>query len=383
MLIYILLVLFLIVTAVIFLLNHKTKSKFLFVACAFISLFLISALRSPQIGADTKGYITLFNTLKTFDIPDILNTELYFEKGYLIFNYFIHYFSSDSRLLLLISSFIIIFSIARLIYKNSVSVFLSFYLFITMAYFYSSMNILRQYIAVAILTWSYDLVKQRKPLLFLASVVLASSFHNTAIVFLIVYFFPLIKFSFKKVFMVISLALIFSLFIGPAMEIITKSVPQYADYLSYLDSNKVASFFNALVLIVVLLLGLIIKYRERNESKNVFLKTYLLNNQVEQKGTSKEKDITKQEDETLLFYIILAATTISIMSFKMSILARVAEYFAFYSILYIPLLIQKIKNPHIKNMIFLSVVLFAFLYNGTIFLFRPEWYQVTPYKFFK
>ena len=72
-----------------------------------------------------------------------------------------------------------------LIYKYSNSVWMSVFLFYSLGYFGASMNTIRQCIAMTIIFLAYHFILENKIKLFLISVILATTFHKTAIVFLV------------------------------------------------------------------------------------------------------------------------------------------------------------------------------------------------------
>ncbi|WP_419876219.1 EpsG family protein [Candidatus Pristimantibacillus sp. PTI5] len=383
MLIYIILLLILFMAAIIFLFNKKTKNRFIFLLFAFVPTFLISAFRSYNVGADTLAYVVLFDELKRMSIQEILNWNIYFETGYLIFNHIIQYFTMNNQAILIVTSLIIISSVFLLIYKYSVSLFFSVYLFITLAFYYNSMNIIRQYIAIAILTYSLSLVKKRKLVPFIIVVFLASLFHSSALIFSIVYLFPLIKFSNRIVLIAIFTSGICTLFLSPLMEWVLMKVPQYQMHMSYMDSNEVASLFKTLILLSILLIGLAVKYHESQNSLLEIKRSTDLRDTIKEKTLNTKKVVIKNSDENILSLIMLFAVLFSLLSIRMSILSRVSEYFAIYSVLYLPNAINKIKSKDIRTSIIILVVFFTLLYNAIIFIYRPEWYQVTPYSLFK
>ena len=167
------------------------KQKKIFLFCTFSLFFALSALRSVNIGNDTSDYKLLFENLKFMPVE---NFTWRFETGYLYFNKFIQIFFENSQSLFVISAFIVCLGYAMLINKFSKIVWLSVYLFFTLRYFDLSMNILRQSLAMVILFLGfYILIKEKNILYFIILVFLASLFHNTAIVFLVVAILKKIK----------------------------------------------------------------------------------------------------------------------------------------------------------------------------------------------
>ena len=118
---------------------------------------------------------------------------------------------SDQSFLIITSLFITI-SFTSFFYKYSSNVGFSFYLHLTIGLFIITMSALRQSVAICFILFAIDFVVQRKFLLFLIFVYIASTFHFSAICFLPVYFCYNIKLvSYKKIilFFILLLGLLF------------------------------------------------------------------------------------------------------------------------------------------------------------------------------
>ncbi|WP_397427719.1 EpsG family protein [Priestia megaterium] len=371
MLIYIMMLLIITICAMC-MYNLKNKQRFfLYFACTI--LFIVSALRDVTVGSDTVSYINTFNFVRDAPISQSLN--LYFEKGYIIYNYIISRFFSSPQSLLIISSFITVMLIGRFIYKNSRNAYLSIYLFITLMFYYSSMNTLRQYIAVSIVVFGYEYVKERKFIRYLFCIIIASFFHTTASMAIFIYFLYKLKFSFKKVvlFCVSTLAIYF-MFV-PLFNFIINLFPRYTSYETRLDSNNLASYISMVVYILILFLGLIFRYYNVKEKEGT---------PKSLRKSNKRNVLEKEESnsKSILTYIILITVLLTFLSIRLNILARANIYFSIFSIIYIPNILKEIKDKNLRTLwIYIIVILFG-LYNLIIFLYRPDWHRVVPYNFF-
>ncbi|QWU15125.1 EpsG family protein [Paenibacillus sophorae] len=352
----------------------KKNAKKIFVLLSFTQLFIISAFRGVNIGVDTKTYISYFYNIRFIDFTNLKNIPL--EKGYVLLNYFLHFFSHSGMILLIVVSFITIGLIMAFIYKHSQIIWLSVYLFITLMYFYSSMNIMRQYLAISILLFGITYVRKQKFIPFLVTVILASLFHFTSIVFIIVYLFPRIKFNYKNIIFTFVLGIGIFFFLEPILFFLIKTFPQYSGYISYFESNKIGSILNFLMIFIVFMFSLIFLKRKKINISVDNNGNFGISNENVNEGAA----IYTSEDK-LLIYIILTAVIISLLSIRMSILGRVTDYFSIFLIIYIPNFIMKIKYGKLRSLVVLAIMLSSMLYNLIIFLYKPEWYGVTPYSF--
>ena len=156
------------------------QGKTVFVAC-FVVLGLLAALRSPIVGNDTKEYIRIFE-----DCQEMIDNETRFELGYLYYNLLIHNISNNYQLLFIITSFFIFttFGIFTWHYSDRPKLALLFFFILV---FPSTVNTIRQCMATCILLYSLVFILKRRLFIFILLVVIASFFHITSLLFLVVY----------------------------------------------------------------------------------------------------------------------------------------------------------------------------------------------------
>jgi len=110
---------------------------------------------------------------------------------------------------MIITSFIILLLFFREFKKYSPYIWLSVLMFITVGQFYTSFNIIRQIIAVAIIFSGSKYLYERNLSKYIFIVLLASTFHKTSIIMILFYFILNFKFNINK--LVITL---FALFVS-------------------------------------------------------------------------------------------------------------------------------------------------------------------------
>lgn len=206
------------------------KQRAIFVCLnSFLGLWLIQALRADTIGLDLVNYIPMFNDSA---LPSASEGV---EKGFGVFNYLIHnYISTDYNVYLSIVSLMILLPFTLVVDKYSKIPALSFIIFTSFVLYVFSFSALRQTIAIGITTWSFLYVEKKKLIPFVCLVLLASSFHATAIIFTIVY--PLCNYvKFTKKIYIIALA---------AMAVLTYSLSSFLDFLlPYIFEENRYSFY--------------------------------------------------------------------------------------------------------------------------------------------
>ena len=186
MAVYILLILL-----VLLLFAYRPKGKnSLILTCAL--LFVISAFRGYSVGTDTIHYVDIFNTITTRAHYKV------FELVWYYLNYLIYQSGLSVRYVLIISSAIIIYSFYKGIAFSSKNYLLSVLLFILFFYYFESMNITRQYMAIAIVFCSVCSFKEhatfRDWILYYAITCFAITCHTSAVIALFIpllYYIPL------------------------------------------------------------------------------------------------------------------------------------------------------------------------------------------------
>lgn len=156
--------------------------------------FLISALRSKYIGGDTLHYVRMFNTLTTQGIDKALT---YYDHDPIFgaFVWLIGRFTDSYTVLFTVVAALFCFSVWYYIYKHSKDPCLSVIFLLAFNLFQFSLTGMRQTIAIAFIIWAIIFLKQDKPIKAALFVVLASMFHLSALIFIIVIPLKLIKLS--------------------------------------------------------------------------------------------------------------------------------------------------------------------------------------------
>ena len=117
------------------------------------------------------------------------------EKGYMTYNYLLSYVTANRYIFILISSVFIFlsffFAFKKYVHSNPIYaliLFLGMFFFFTFTY-------LREVLAICISFWALKAVMERRFVFFLLIVVLAYTFHHSAILLTPIYFIPLRKWT--------------------------------------------------------------------------------------------------------------------------------------------------------------------------------------------
>lgn len=171
----------------------KNKRKLVFLAS--IQMAIILAFRSANVGADYGNYEMAFKYIA--DIPHFLDlikrlnlvsyaeltSQFKMESGWVMLNWLVSRLGFGYRFVMIVYAFFIMVSVGYFIYKYSYKPWLSFFIFSTLGMFEFCFVSVRQNIAMAILLWAFVFMEKKSYLKVVVALIIAYSFHHTAIIF--------------------------------------------------------------------------------------------------------------------------------------------------------------------------------------------------------
>lgn len=178
--IYSILVILLIALLFIFI-NDKES----YIRYSFILLFIVMGLRKAEvIGVDTtQSYYQTFLEIHDHPVTPSLNGNFLF---YSWMKFVSRISFGNYQWFIFLTSAFVMYSYARLFRKYSKNPSLSVFWFLGMLFYPFMFSALKQSIAMAILTYSFDFLVQKKWKLTVLTVVIAALFHFPALVFLMI-----------------------------------------------------------------------------------------------------------------------------------------------------------------------------------------------------
>lgn len=171
----------------------KKWKKILYLAVTFGFMWFLATFRDGM-GYDYQAYINIFIECSESSWGGMFQNMRY-EPGFLILTKLMTYFVGNTILMYGIYTALILAPVAVFLYRYSDNLWLSTYLFVALTFFATSMNFVRQSIAASIILWCYPFLKQKKIVPYMLLVLLACSFHYTAVIMVPVYFFAQIRLS--------------------------------------------------------------------------------------------------------------------------------------------------------------------------------------------
>lgn len=312
---------------------------------ASLSLICIVGLRKECMGIDLPGYLHSFDYLSRLSLSDAFQIDHFrnYEKGYIFFNALFGVFSSNEHAFLFSCVLLSFMPIAIFAYKNSPKFSLSIIVYLALPPFLLLFSGLRQSLAIGLCLLSFEFIKKRNFALFSILVVLAMSFHSSAILFFIAYPLYAIKLDMKGRWMsVFCLALVYVV-----------KVPVYFILARLLKESPSIDNNGAVLLMVFFLL--------------IYIFCFFYSRQ------------TKHENGLLnIFWVACFCQIFGSLNF---IAIRAGYYFMLALVPLLPLVLDDVDDMYEKVNLKI-VVLTCFVIAGIFFIYNGSWAQAYPHYWF-
>lgn len=309
----------------------------------FISICTISGLRY-NVGTDYQAYVDIFSNINSYDFS---NSQ--YEVGYVILNKLTRFITNNDQMIFIVTSFIILFFISRTVCKYSSRPEMSMFLFITLYFYYSSFNIVRQYIAIAIMFYGVRYILNRNFKRYIGCIIIALLFHTTAIYALPIYFLPNKRLNNKVLIKSIIISIGVLILINPIFKIITVVFPRYEYYGGGVLFNR-GTYRSIIIIGSIFFISYIYRYRIINIDKK----------------------------NNLYINAMFIAFIISIVGIKSVLFIRIVSYFSLYSILLIPNFIDIFEQKS-KPIVYLLIISISYIYCYILLSINDG--GVLPYMF--
>lgn len=304
--------------------KRNNKSYILIVS---LLLILLLGLRDLTVGIDTINYYAIFTRIQNIEFSQLFNGVSY-EYGYRLLQYVIGIIFKEYQLLLIVVAIIYIAAVSCHIYKYSEKPMISYILFILYGFYTFAFSTTRQTLAIAFILIAYEFMTRKKLFKFLIFVLIAASFHITALIFIPSYW--IIKFKLNKytlTFITLITALMFYFRTGIVLFLNSIARNEY----TFTETGGNLLF---LFMVISVIIGFI--YRKQ------FL--------------------SARENNKLLFYMMCMSVIIMPITKFHPAMMRLMYYFFIFMIIYIPNLIVVIRDPIIRFIGYAGYIFIGFFY---------------------
>ena len=165
-------------------------------------LFIYTATLRYGIGFDYHSYESIFYNIQNLNMVEMLQYHL--EYGYVLLNKVVSLVGGDYRIFLFVTAMIINGLVFYVIKKHSSDVWLSILIYLCLQHFAFTMNLMRQGLAFAIVFFSYHFLVNREIRKYVITILIASSFHMSALIMLPFYYILQLKHSKKNIILISS-----------------------------------------------------------------------------------------------------------------------------------------------------------------------------------
>lgn len=362
--------------------NTDQRRRKRFVIVAFALMILLAGLRSTSVGIDLRQhYARNFTIIASYAWSQLASFTTPYEIGYCYYTKFLTLISTDVQFYIFVTSFIIYAAIGYFIYKESTDVVMSTELVILSCLYYMFMNIIRQGMAVAIVlvgfVWlDYSRRNLKDYVKFAIMIILASTFHNSAILCMSIILFDRLKFTKKQILIGGAItALIYTFY----MQIYVRVVGFFGsgnNYERYLTGSESVGNFNTQSLVNFLLaffaflLGYYVLVWKKKSVKNIF-------------AEDVENEYWLEKSESTMLFLVLIASVCRLLLFRMNIMNRFTYYFIPFLYILYPYTIDKMtlrSNRLIMRNLVYCVFALYFVWMTTSY--ASPFYGTVPFEFF-
>lgn len=331
--------------------NTGTKKVYIKSVVIFFELgilFLMSGMRSEEVGRDVLVYKGWFRSFQYIDVKNFRDSG-YTSPGYFLLNKFTMWLGLDFRGFIWIYSFIAVMLLGFIFYNYSQNFSLSLFYFITIGGLQSMFCVMRQAMAGMFIMLAYCLYNSGKKKTSMVAVIIAFSFHISAVICVLLFipFFLKNKKAFWVYITVLFLGIIFISVTGN-----TFLLQLYASDRGYLydATSQGGSTFLFMLLIINFIC--------------IFAKNFL--------------KVKYDNFEELLMMVLIIGNVIQFMALSISIISRLLLYFtAFYSLL-IPQTASRIRRSDNRAVYVISTMVIFLMFF--IYSLNADAFGIVPYK---
>ena len=237
------------------------------------------------------------------------------------------------ELMFAVFAFATIYIFLKALYQQSVSFGQSFFLFMTLGFYFQTYNTVRYYLALAIVLYSMRYVLERDWLKFIFLIVFAAFFHKSALLVIPVYWAA--SFEWKRVYVIVGVIFSAACFVGKdlVMKLALALYPSYKNT-EFLD--------NSINMVSVIRISVVV----------AFYCWFMWYSRNRLNGRFSER--AKRELCLYGHLNILAFVVCTFFSF-LPVVTRIAYYFSVSQLFMIPLMISLIDDRALRRKIKLAV----------------------------
>lgn len=330
---------------------EKANIRKVYLVICFLAIALMIGLRHFSNGSgDTRFYCVNWIELRetTFSDFKVKLFEIDLEKGYLIAVWIFAHIFKDYQFVMILSGTFFAISVCCFVSKNSKNPIMSLLIFNCIGIFSFLVQGLRQGIAMCICLFAIEKCKKKQLFKFILLILLAMTFHSSAILFSVVYILQNFKINVPS-FMVFTLVVIIVVSLLPKIFQFMNTLLN-DDYSTETATSEDSVIITVLIYAAILLVSLL--FYEKSKDDNHY---------------------------SIFFYMCCISTIMMMLRGSTStIVERVGFYFSFSSMILVPNCIDNIEDKPTK--IFTNIAV------GILFIVlayhKASYSELVPYEFY-
>lgn len=299
----------------------KEKTKRILIFLSMVPFCCISAFRS-YVGTDFENYVMFFKNIDYLPSDNL-------EVGFMYLIKLCKFLSNEYQIFFIVTSFVINYLIFNWIFKNSKNIKVSILIYFLCAFFFESMNIVRQYIAITISLYAFELLLNKKYILSYTLLLLCCFFHYSSVILFLVFYIV----DRREVnVLVVSLVTIILLVLHNYTNEMLEYILSFIKYKEYIGSRFAQNGFSEYKFFMQLLFYVISLYCMQKKSE-------------------------KSRSELILYNMQALCLMIYPLTYSFILFERIFRYISVYQIISLPNLCERIDNK--KEKIFLKCLIIA------------------------
>lgn len=338
----------------------KGDQKKVFVVGVTIMMTVFYGFRNTTVGSDTISYIEMF-LIDGSQSRSMIWKYMWQQKSpaYVLCEWIVYQIFPSAQIWLIITSCFFFAVLSRFIYINAEDPLYSYFLYFVIFGTFQMTGV-RQSVAMAILMISYEKIKKRQLIQFLLLIYLAFLFHQSAAVFLPMYFLMKRKIHIYDIMIFVPLIIL----IYTYRVSVFNDIKSYTSYYYYEELNHGEPINFSLMIYSATVLGYIlcILIRRSGQKDDQSDSKYLRNTKL---SLLKSSSINQYNSYTNAMYC--ACVFMPMVAVNGSV-RRIVMYFAMYMVLFIPKGLKEIFDCRTQQIakIALGVFLSYIFLRGTV-----------------
>lgn len=323
---------------------------------AFGVLWFMAAFRGLDVTNDTNAYFRTYQRIAALGFAG----ESRMEVGFVALNVLLSKLFPDVNvgfhILLFVSSVLSYSGLERWIERHAESYgvcILAFYFLINASY----MSAMRESIAVGIVLWALTALEERKYIRYVFTVLVASTFHISAIVAFLFILFMHRKYTKAASYTIVILAVVATMTnaVGRGIYFIWPSTAYVV--------GEVGNLTNVVVM------------------SSLYLSLLVVQIFASDSFYQKEEDDEVVIGNDFFIYCIATVFGVTVMSLRSPVLSRVTTYFLLTGLPFISNVMASIKRQEVSLLIKVVFCLAIWVWSVAVLKLRPEWQHIWPYHF--